>query len=88
MLFRVPPATTTEHNGRSFADYLYVASSQISGLNNGLWGILRAYDRDSGKLQWRGRVDGTEVVETKEPLTSRWQRFMAFLLKIVPEQQL
>ena len=44
--------------------------------------------RDNGKLHWRGRVDGTEVIETKEPLTSRWQRFMAFLLKIVPEQQL
>jgi putative cardiolipin synthase len=44
--------------------------------------------QDNGKLHWRGRVNGTEVIETKEPLTSRWQRFMAFLLKIVPEQQL
>lgn len=46
-------------------------------------------DRDErGRLQWRGQIDGVEVVETKEPLTSWWLRFKAFLLKIVPNSQL
>jgi putative cardiolipin synthase len=43
---------------------------------------------DNGKLQWRCIINGTQVVETKEPLTTGGQRFKAFLLKIVPEQQL
>ena len=44
--------------------------------------------RSNGRLQWRGMVDGTEVIETSEPLSSPWRRFKAFLLKIVPEGQL
>ena len=44
--------------------------------------------RDNGKLQWRGSIDGTEVIETSEPLSSRWRRLKACLLKIVPEGQL
>ncbi len=43
---------------------------------------------DRGRLQWRGQIDGVEVIETKEPLTSWWLRFRAFLLKIVPNSQL
>ena len=43
---------------------------------------------DSGKLQWRCTIEGTEVIESKEPLSTGWQRFKAFLMKIVPEQQL
>ena len=43
---------------------------------------------DDGKLQWRGVVDGSEVIETKEPLTSGWQRFKAWFLRIAPESQL
>jgi hypothetical protein len=42
MLFTLPPATTTAD--RPFADYLYAPSAGQSGLTNGLWGILRAYD--------------------------------------------
>jgi hypothetical protein len=42
MLFTLPPATTTGE--RPFADYLYAPSAGQSGLTNGLWGILRAYD--------------------------------------------
>ena len=42
MLFTLPPATTTAD--RRFADYLYAPSAGQSGLTNGLWGILRAYD--------------------------------------------
>ncbi|GMR18434.1 MAG: hypothetical protein BMS9Abin33_0846 [Gammaproteobacteria bacterium] len=43
---------------------------------------------DNGNISWHANIDGREVVETKEPLTSRWQRFTAWYLKIAPEQQL
>ena len=43
---------------------------------------------DSGKISWHANIDGQDVVETKEPLTSWWQRFTAWVLKIAPEQQL
>jgi putative cardiolipin synthase len=43
---------------------------------------------DSGKISWHANIDGQKVVETKEPLTSGWQRFTAWFLKIMPEQQL
>ena len=44
--------------------------------------------QDNGKLQWHCTIDGAEVIETKEPLSTGGQRFAAFLMKIVPEQQL
>ena len=40
------------------------------------------------KLQWRGFVDGSEVIKTSEPLSSRWRQFKAWFLKIVPDTQL
>lgn len=43
---------------------------------------------DKGKLEWHGRINGEEVIETKEPLTSSWLRFKAWFLKIAPESQL
>jgi len=43
---------------------------------------------DNGKISWHATIDGQDVVETKEPLTSWWQRFTAWVLKIAPEQQL
>ena len=43
---------------------------------------------DRGKLQWHAMIDGVEVVETSEPLASGFRKFMAFLLKVVPESQL
>jgi putative cardiolipin synthase len=43
---------------------------------------------DKGKLEWHGRIDNQSVIETKEPLTSRWRRFKAWCMKIVPESQL
>ena len=43
---------------------------------------------DNGKLVWHGRVDGNPVIESREPQTSAWRRFKAFLLKIVPDSQL
>jgi hypothetical protein len=56
MLFDLPP-TTTDHPSLSgvanapFADYFYAASSDIVGLNNGLWGIMRAYGSNVPGLQ-------------------------------------
>jgi len=47
LIFRLPPATTPHadsNNSYSFADYLYAPSSDISGLSNGVWGIMRSYD--------------------------------------------
>ncbi|MFW2368705.1 MAG: phospholipase D family protein [Desulforhopalus sp.] len=41
-----------------------------------------------GELEWHGRINGTEVIETKEPLTSSWLRFKAWFLRIAPESQL
>lgn len=43
---------------------------------------------DRGRLQWRATIDGEEVVETREPLTSWWRRFQAGLYRILPESQL
>ena len=40
------------------------------------------------RLRWRATIDGVEVVEKSEPLASRLTRFKAFLLRIVPENQL
>ncbi len=48
----------------------------------------RLYENDRGKLEWHTNIDGEEVVETKEPLTSRWLRFKAWFMKIAPESQL
>jgi len=43
---------------------------------------------EKGKLKWSAIIDGVEVMESKEPLTSGWRRFQAFVLKIVPDSQL
>jgi putative cardiolipin synthase len=43
---------------------------------------------ERGKLRWRATIDGVDVVENKEPLTSRFRRFQAFLLRIVPDSVL
>ena len=43
---------------------------------------------DKGKLEWHGRIDNREVIETKEPLTGWWLRFKAWFMKIAPESQL
>ena len=43
---------------------------------------------DRGKLTWTSTINGVEVVQTSEPLASRWLRFKAWFLKIVPESQL
>ena len=43
---------------------------------------------DKGRLEWHGRINGKEVIETQEPLTSSWLRFKAWFMKIAPESQL
>ncbi len=43
---------------------------------------------DKGKLEWHGRIDNQDVIETKEPLTGWWLRFKAWFMKIAPESQL
>jgi putative cardiolipin synthase len=48
----------------------------------------RVVENKSGKLEWQGHIDGQDVVETTEPLTSRWRRFKAWFMKIVPDRQL
>jgi putative cardiolipin synthase len=41
-----------------------------------------------GRLEWRAHINGVEVVENSEPLASGGKKFMAFVLKIVPDSQL
>jgi putative cardiolipin synthase len=50
----------------------------------------RAYklQLDDSKITWHATIDGRQVVETKEPLTSGWKRFQAWFMKIAPEGQL
>jgi putative cardiolipin synthase len=48
----------------------------------------RVIVNDQGQLEWRARIDGRDVVEAQEPLTSAWLRFKAWLMKIAPESQL
>ena len=48
----------------------------------------RVLKNDKGCLEWHCRIDGQKVIEIKEPLTSEWQRFKAWFMKIAPESQL
>lgn len=48
----------------------------------------RVTENEKGKLRWTTVIDGKEVVETHEPLASRWLRFKAFISRIAPEGQL
>ena len=43
---------------------------------------------EDNKITWHATIDGQQVVETKEPLTSGWTRFKAWVFKIAPENQL
>lgn len=43
---------------------------------------------EDNKITWHATIDGEQVVETRDPLTSRWTRFKAWFLKIAPESQL
>ncbi len=48
----------------------------------------RVVENDRGKLEWHGRINNRDVIETKEPLTRWWRRFKAWFMKIAPESQL
>ena len=48
----------------------------------------RVLENERGKLEWHATINGEEVVETKEPLTSWWRRVNAWFMKIVPDSQL
>jgi putative cardiolipin synthase len=43
---------------------------------------------EDGDLEWHGRINGEEVIETTEPLAGPWLRFKAWFMKIAPESQL
>jgi putative cardiolipin synthase len=62
--------------------YLEGADEKLSAF------AYRVIVNEKGQLEWHGRIKGQEVIETKEPLTSGWLRFKAWLMKIVPENQL
>ncbi|MEL6950715.1 MAG: phospholipase D family protein [Pseudomonadota bacterium] len=44
--------------------------------------------RDGRFMEWHTRIDGQTIVEHNEPLSSRWRRFKAWVLRIAPESQL
>ena len=48
----------------------------------------RVVENEAGALEWHGRIDGKGVIETSEPLASRWRKFKAWIYKVVPDQQL
>ena len=48
----------------------------------------RLIETEQGELEWHARIDGEAVIATKEPLSSWWLRFKAWLMKIVPDSQL
>jgi putative cardiolipin synthase len=39
---------------------------------------------DGGRLRWTARIDGREVVYTKEPESGWWQRFVVRVIGILP----
>ena len=43
---------------------------------------------EKNNIIWHATIDGKQIVETKEPQTTAWQRFKAWFLKIAPERQL
>jgi len=45
-------------------------------------------ENEKGELEWYGRTNGEAVIETKEPLSSSWLRFKAWLMRVAPESQL
>ena len=63
MLFRLPPTSSQQlmPTAPPGADYLYLASSDILGLENGAWGILRAY---------RGKADHLAPIPTNEAMAA------------------
>jgi putative cardiolipin synthase len=48
----------------------------------------RVLENDKGNLEWHGRINNQDVIETNEPLTSWGRRFKAWFMNIAPESQL
>ena len=70
-------------------DNAELTSMMVEAFLDGLPNLAyRVSENDKGKLRWTAQVDGETVVETKEPQTSAWKRFKAFIMRIVPEGQL
>jgi len=66
-----------------------MVSDMTNDLDQSLSNIAyRVLLNEKGKLEWHGRINGEEVIETKEPLTSTWLRLKAWFFKIAPESQL
>jgi len=66
-----------------------MVSAWTSDLDEKLSNVsYRVLLNEEGELEWHGRINGEEVIETKEPLTSSWLRFKAWFFRIAPESQL
>lgn len=48
----------------------------------------RVRENDKGNLEWHGRINNQDVIETNEPLTRWGRRFKAWFMNIAPESQL
>ncbi|MGB5629766.1 MAG: phospholipase D family protein [Woeseiaceae bacterium] len=62
-----------------------LAENAMDGIPNMAYRLKLDENR---KIRWHATIDGQEVVETREPLTSWWRRFQAWFLKIAPEKEL
>jgi putative cardiolipin synthase len=66
-----------------------MVSDMTNDLDQSLSNIAyRLLLNEKGNLEWHGRINAEEVIETKEPLTSTWLRLKAWFYKIAPENQL
>jgi putative cardiolipin synthase len=46
--------------------------------------IYEVFLNDKGNVRWKGMQDGQEIILSKEPQTSWWQRFSAGFLSVLP----
>ena len=66
-----------------------IAQQFLTQINQGLPELSYKLElEDDGRLQWLATIDGNEKIETKEPLTSWWRRFLAKVYRVLPESQL
>jgi putative cardiolipin synthase len=63
-------------------DLTYDVDERLAALS------YRVTVNDQGNLEWHGRINGEDVIETREPLASPWLRFKAWFMRIAPERQL
>lgn len=64
------------------ADYTSDIDARLATI---AWRVLL---NEKGNLEWHGRINGEEVIMTKEPLAGPWLRFKAWFMRIAPESQL